>query len=290
MSTFNNLKYKYNNLDTFGKLIVVNTVIFVIDILIKALFRFDTFQYFVLPVDLGDFILQPWGIITYGFIHSGPWHLLFNMLFLFYLSRVAVNLFSQKLVLNIYFLGVICGGILYLIVANLVPLKLFDSGTHLVGASAGVSALLLFVAVYMPNSEIQLFGSFTVKWKHIAYFFVGLDVLRMLMGLNQGGYMAHIGGYLLGFYYATQLQKGNDIGKGFERLMDTFISWFTPKSNLKTVHKGKTKNAYTGNSKSEFDAFNKQKRIDMILDKISKSGYDSLTKAEKDFLFRAGKD
>ena len=141
----------------------------------------------------------------------------------------------------------------------------------------------------MPESEIRPFNLFNIKWKYIALIFIGLDVFRMLLGLNSGGYVSHIGGYLLGFYYAKKLLEGKDIGSGFERLMDRFMNLFKPKSNLKTVHRKNQKSGYAGKTKTEFDTFNKQKQIDIILDKISKSGYESLTAEEKEFLFKASK-
>jgi membrane associated rhomboid family serine protease len=290
MNTIQNLQHKFNTLDVFGKLIVINVIVFIVDVILTSLFKLTVIRFFVLPSQVMDFIVQPWSILTYGFIHSGLFHLLFNMLFLFYLARASTNLFRSKMVLNIYFLGIIVGGVAYLIGANLISADFFGAKGVLVGASAGVSALLLFVAAYMPESQIRLFNTFNVKWKHIAIFFVSIDVARLLLGLNQGGYLAHLGGYLLGFYYATQLKKGTDIGVGFERMMDGLASYFKPKSKLKTVHRKKGKSGYAGNTKKEFDAFNKQKKIDMILDKISKSGYESLTAEEKEFLFRAGQD
>ncbi len=290
MSTLQNLKYKFNNLDIFGKIIAINVVLFIVNLLFSRVLKLSLFDYFVLPSDIMNFIVQPWSLLTYGFIHNGFFHVAFNMLFLYYLSRVLVNLFRPKMILNVYFLGIIFGGLAYLIVANLIPTNFFGARGILLGASAGVSALLLFVAAYMPNSEIRLFNAFNVKWKHIALVIVGLDLFRMLLGFNQGGYLAHFGGYLLGYLYATRLQKGKDIGEGFEKMMDTFVSWFKPKSNLKTVHRKKEKSGYAGKTKKEFDSFNKQKRIDLILDKISKSGYESLTAEEKEFLFKVGKD
>ncbi|GGI57164.1 rhomboid family intramembrane serine protease [Winogradskyella haliclonae] len=289
MSTFQDLKYKYNGLNTFGKIIVANGIIFIAIILLRVLRLGAVSRFFVLPSDFDDFIWQPWSIVTYSFIHTDLWHLLFNMLFLFYLSRIAVNLFRLKLVLNVYVLGVIIGGVLYMSIANLWPTDFFGAGGTLRGASAGVAALLLFVATYMPESEIRLFNLFNIKWKYIALIFIGLDVFRMLLGLNSGGYVSHIGGYLLGFYYAKKLLEGKDIGSGFERLMDRFMSLFKPKSNLKTVYRKNRKSGYAGKTKTEFDTFNKQKQIDVILDKISKSGYESLTAEEKEFLFKAGK-
>ncbi|WP_299101349.1 rhomboid family intramembrane serine protease [uncultured Winogradskyella sp.] len=289
MSTVENLKYKFKNLDVFGKIIAINVLVFLIGLVFKSLLRFNVYFYFELPSGFMNYLFQPWSLITYGFLHSGPFHLLLNMLFLFYLSRVTTNLFRSKMILNIYFLGIIFGGLAYLAVANLLPVNFIGENDVLVGASAGVSALLLFVAVYIPNTEIRLFNAFNVKWKHIAMVIVGLDLFRMLSGLNQGGYVAHFGGYLLGYIYATRLLKGTDIGLGFERSMDSFMSLFKPKSNLKTVHRKKNKKEYAGKTKDEFNSFNNQKKIDLILDKISKSGYESLTSEEKEFLFKAGK-
>lgn len=290
MSTFQDLKYKFNTLDVFGKIIAINVVVFIIALIFKSLLRFDVFSYFELPSGIMDFIFQPWSIITYGFLHSGLLHLAFNMLFLYYLSRVTTNLFRPKMILNVYFLGIISGGLAYLAFTNLMPTSFFAGKGVLVGASAGVCALLIFVAAYMPNSEIRLFNAFNVKWKHMAMVFIGLDVFRLMLGLNQGGYIAHFGGYLLGYIYATKLLKGTDIGTGFERTMDSFMSWFKPKSNLKTVHKTTSKRTSASKAKTPSDALNKQKKIDAILDKISKSGYESLTADEKAFLFKAGKD
>lgn len=290
MSTIQDLKYKFNNLDVFGKIIAINVVVFIVGLVFSSLLRFNLFTYFELPSGIMDFVFQPWSLITYGFLHNGLLHLTFNMLFLFYLSRVTTNLFRPKMILNIYFLGIICGGLAYLAYANLMPTSFFEGSGVLVGASAGVSALLLFVAAYMPDSEIRLFNIFNVKWKHLAIVFVSLDLIRMFLGFNQGGYVAHFGGYLLGYVYATKLLKGTDIGKGFERTMDSFMNWFKPKSNLKTVHKNKAKRTTTSRTKNEPDALTKQKKIDTILDKISKSGYESLTADEKAFLFKVGKD
>lgn len=291
MNTLKDLKYKFYNLDPFGKIIAITAVIFIIDLVLTSLLRFNVTKYFMLPSGFTDFILQPWSLITYGFIHSDIWHVVFNMLFLYYLSRIASNLFKTKMILNVYFLGIIFGGLTYLAVANVLPASFFDiKNGVLVGASAGVSALLVFVALYMPNSEIRLFNVFNVKWKYIALFFIGFDVIRILMGINQGGYIAHLGGYLLGYLYATKLKDGKDIGLGFERLMDTVATWFKPKSNLKTVYRKKRKDEFAGKTKQEFNTFNNQKKIDLILDKISKSGYESLTSEEKEFLFKAGKN
>jgi hypothetical protein len=154
--------------------------------------------------------------------------------------------------------------------------------------------LLIFLCAYLPNQEVRFFV-FNIKLWHVGLAIVILDVFGLFVGIqdtvngNPGGNLAHLGGAILGYFYAKQLLKGHDIGKGFERLLDSITNLFKPskKSHLKTVHKNKSK--VGGYTKSDFNEFNNQKKIDVILDKISKSGYDSLTAEEKEFLFKAGK-
>ncbi|WP_034046132.1 rhomboid family protein [Wocania ichthyoenteri] len=275
------IKHKLSNLNVLEKIIAINVVVFAIGLIFK-----NGLSWFELPSDFSDFILKPWSIITYAFLHGDFFHILFNMLWLYFIGRMFLNLFSAKMALNIYFLGAISGGLLYMLCYTLFP-NIFGANSRLVGASAAVRALLIFICAYMPNQEVRFF-TFSLKLWYVGVAIVVLDVLG-LFGLNAGGNLAHLGGALLGYYYAKQLLKGKDIGKGFEKLMDAFVSLFKPskKSPLKTVHKNKTK--VGGYTKGEFNQFNNQKKIDVILDKISKSGYDSLTAKEKEFLFKAGK-
>lgn len=286
MSFAKDLKYQYARLNVLEKIIAVNVLVFLLANAIKLLF--PTFlMWFEFPASLGDFIIQPWSIITYAFLHYGFLHLLFNMLWLYFIGRLFVNLFNTKLALNVYFLGAIFGALFFMLGYNLLP-AFFNKGTMLIGASAAVRALMIFLCAYSPNMAVRFF-TFNLKLWYLGAAIVVLDIMG-LFGGNPGGNLAHIGGAFLGYVYAVQLQKGTDIGKGFERLMDGIVSLFKPasKSNLKTVHRSKKK-GYAGHSKEAFGEFNKQKQIDIILDKISKSGYDSLTQEEKDFLFRAGK-
>ena len=274
------IKNKLSRLNVLEKLIVGNVVIFVIGLIFSPLL-----SWLELPSEFSKFIFKPWTLITYAFTHYGFWHMAFNMLWLYFVARMFLNLFSSKMALNLYFLGAISGGILYLLFFEFLPKGRL--GIPLVGASASVMSLLIFLCAYMPNQEVRIF-TFNIKLWYIGAAFVALDVLR-LFGENGGGYLAHLGGALLGYIYAKQLTKGKDIGKGFEKLMDGFLGFFKfkKKGPLKTVHKNKSK--VGGYTKADFNAFNNQKKIDVILDKISKSGYDSLTAEEKDFLFRAGK-
>jgi len=281
MSLTDDIKYKLARLNVLEKIIAINSVIFVIGIILKS-----NLSWFELPSDFSDFILEPWTIITYAFLHYDFMHILFNMLWLYVIGRMFLNLYNPKMALNIYFLGAISGGLLFLLGYSLFP-NFFGTNSRLVGASAAIRALLIFLCACMPQLDIRFF-TFNLKLWYIGVAIVIIDVLG-LFGLNAGGNLAHLGGAFLGYLYAKQLVKGQDIGKGFEKFMDAMASMFkrSNKGPLKTVHKNKSK--VGGYNKADFDKFNNQKKIDVILDKISKSGYESLTAEEKEFLFRAGK-
>ncbi|WP_033956403.1 rhomboid family intramembrane serine protease [Psychroserpens jangbogonensis] len=284
------IKDKLKHLNVFEKIIAVNIMVFFLGWLIKAIQKIPrekTLTWFELPKDFYDFILKPWSIFTYGFTHYDFFHLLFNLVILYFVSRSMVNLFPSKQSLNIYFLGILSGGFLYLLVYNLIPESMSLRVGPLVGASAGVNALLIFLCAYMPNRETRFFA-IKIKLWHIGLAIIVIDFVG-LFGINQGGKVAHFGGSILGYLYATQLLKGTDIGIGFGRFTDSIVNLFKPKSTLKTVHKNKKK-PFAGHNKNSFNEFNNQKKIDLILDKISKSGYESLTSEEKAFLFNAGKD
>lgn len=288
------IRDKLQRLNIFEKLIAVNLGIFLLALVIKLLLPFSL-EWFELPSTFGEFILQPWTIITYAFVHYDFWHFLFNMIWLYFIGGMFNNMFSTKMGLNVYFLGAIFGGLLFLLGYGLFP-NTFHSPSRLVGASAAIRALLIFLCAYMPSMEVRFF-TFNLKLWYIGAAIFVFDVLGVIAGIkdpiygNAGGNLAHIGGAVLGYVYAKKLAQGKDIGKGFEKYMDWFVSFFKKStvSPLKTVHKKKKSGNVAGFSKKEFNEFNKQKKIDVILDKISKSGYDSLTKAEKEFLFKAGK-
>jgi len=285
------IKEKLKRLTAFERIIALNIAVYVIGWLVfqtQGIARENSLNWLALPKDFFDFILKPWSIFTYGFTHIDFWHLFFNVFVLYFVGRSFSNLFSVKLSLNVYFLGILFGGLSYMVFYTLFPNGILKHAGSLVGASAGVRAALIFLCAYMPNKEVRLV-TINIKLLYFGLVFVALDILG-LFGANPGGNVAHLGGDLLGYFYAVQLKKGTDIGKGFERFMDSISSFFSKRktSNLKTVHKSKKK-SYAGHTKHEFNEFNNQKKIDIILDKISKSGYESLSEEEKAFLFKAGK-
>ncbi|WP_062060799.1 rhomboid family intramembrane serine protease [Aquimarina longa] len=293
----NNLLYQFKTASIAIKLIVINTALFLFATLGSWMFKTTPgvlMEWFVLPAALDAFIVQVWGVVTYSFLHFGFGHIFWNMLMLYWFGRYVLNLFTEKRFLTIYLLGGICGGLLFVLAYNVLPVLSGKSG-YLLGASAAVLAIVIFIASYTPNAEVRIF-MFTVKLWQIGVFMVLLDLIQLpnqspTTG-NAGGMIAHIGGAIFGYAYAVQLKKGKDIGAWFEKLMDELINLFKPKkkSPLRTVHKSKTTTKTTERTTTSTANQPNQKQIDAILDKISKSGYDSLTKQEKDFLFKAGRE
>ena len=223
---------KLKRLTAFDKIIAANVIIYIIGWFManfSSLSRSESLSWLVLPKDFSEFIIKPWSIITYGFSHIDFWHLFFNVFVLYFVGRSFSNLFNIKLSLNVYFLGIISGALAYMLAFTLFPNGILKSTGPLLGASAGVRAALIFLCAYMPNYEVRLIA-FNVKLLYIGLVLVALDILGLFSG-NAGGNIAHLGGDVLGFLYATQLKKGIDIGKGFERIMDGFSSLFTKKSS-----------------------------------------------------------
>lgn len=286
----NNLIGQFKQLSIVLKIIVINTLIFLIFYLGSFFFKLSPstlVSWFVLPTSFLEIVCQPWSFVTYAFLHAGFWHLFWNMYLLYWFGLYVLNLFTSKRFLTIYLLGAINGGLFYVLAYNLFPV--FNNiSSNLMGASAAVLAIVIFIATYTPDAMVRIF-TFRIKLWQIGLVMVLLDLFQLPSSGNAGGLIAHMGGAIFGYVYAIQLKKGNDIGIWFENFMDLLVNLF--KSNkykhFKQVHK--TKQSAPKNTKRN-PTTNHQIKIDRILDKIGKSGYDSLTKAEKDFLFKAGKD
>ena len=283
MSTPNNLKQRFERGNIVEKLIYINILLFVLTLLMsifQSLYKNDNnwiIQWFSLEADINSLFTKPWTMITYGFLHADFIHILFNLIALYFIGNLFIDYFTQKQLLTFYILGTFFGGVIYLFSQNYFPL--FEGKTSvLVGASAGISAIFIGIATYMPNYELKIrFIGFVKLW-YLAAIWVGLDVLG-LAGGNTGGHFAHLGGGLFGFLFVNKASK-KEIGV-FKNITAIFFKKNNP---LKTVHK--STNTKKETTKSDFT----QQQIDEILDKISKSGYDTLTKSEKEFLFRQGKN
>jgi membrane associated rhomboid family serine protease len=286
----NNLKQEFKKGTILNKLIYINVGVFLLFSILGVLsfmFQFDIsllLNKLYLPAENSRLISQPWTFITYMFLHSGFIHLLFNMLWLHFGGKIFLQYLHPKQLLSTYILGGISGGLLFIIAYNYIPsLQGYIYGAQALGASASVLAIIVAIATYTPNYSVQLPFIGFVKLKHIAIFSVALDIISIPKG-NTGGHIAHIGGALFGYIYIKQMQKGNDFSKGFSSFLERLINTFKPKSKLKTVHK-RAKSDYDFNK----EKYAKQKEIDIILEKIANSGYESLSKEEKATLFSASK-
>ncbi|MCC4212315.1 rhomboid family intramembrane serine protease [Leeuwenhoekiella parthenopeia] len=291
----NDLSYKFKTANIVIRLIVINVVVWLTLMLLEWALNMGPVltRWLSLPTDLGRLVIQPWSLLTYAFLHGGFFHIFWNMIILYWFGQIVLNLFTEKRFLTVYLLGALAGGALYVLAYNLFPV-LITSTAYLVGASAAVRAIMIFIATYTPNTEVRLIF-FNVKLWYIGVFVVLMDLIQLPTSGNAGGLLAHLGGALFGYLYATQLAKGNDIGAWWERLSDTVVGWFKAKpkqpkkAKMKTVYKNESR-TNAGYASSRMSKSEQQKRIDTILDKISKSGYESLSKEDKDFLFKAGKE
>ena len=283
------LRYRLQQLNEAEKLILINVICFVLPLFLKTLFYLFNIPsnvmigWFELSAEWSDLLFKPWTIFTYSFMHSGFFHLFWNMYLLYFASRLFLNLFSPRTFFNVYFLGVLLGGLTFMLSYSVFPAFQYASPI-MVGASAGVMAVLIFMATYSPDLEVRIIF-FNVKLRYLGIAFVLLDLIQIPYG-NAGGHLAHLGGAALGYLYVKRLDQGVDIGLPFENFTNRVLNLFKKQSKLKTVHKRKA----SSNSKKKVTTQEvDQSKIDSILDKISKSGYDSLTEKEKDFLFQAGK-
>lgn len=284
MSILDNLKLRYKQGNIVEKLIYINIAVFAVTLLINVVEGLYANQqnfivnWFSLDRSINSLFTKPWTIISYGFLHADFLHILMNLIVLYFIGNLFLEYFTQKQLLTFYLLGTFFGGVLYLFSQNYFPL--FEgSNSVLVGASAGISAIFIGIATYIPNYQIKLrFIGFVKLW-HLAAFWIGLDFIG-LIGTNAGGHFAHLGGALFGFLYVNQASN-KEI-----KLFDFFSNLFKKKEKpLRTVHQSKSKKRSTTSQNTDLT----QKQVDAILDKISKSGYDTLTKSEKEFLFKQGK-
>lgn len=294
MNILNDLKLQYRIGDMTTKLIFWNIVLFAVPEVVFSLLKLFNIHisyhdYVGLTNDPSDLLRKPWTIISYSLFHANFFHILFNMLMLNFAGRLFTTFFTQKQLLGLYVLGGILGGIVYIASYLFLP-ALADQNTLLVGASASVMAILIGTVTYQPYMNVRLALIGNVKLWHIAIVFLVLDLIQLPLE-NTGGHLSHLGGALFGFIYIKALQNGTDLASGFNAILDWFITIFSPRKStpFTKVHRN-PKSAKPAKTTGKIVTKDKtQQQIDEILDKISKSGYDSLTADEKEFLFKAGK-
>lgn len=279
--------------DTLIKLIYVNVAVYLLTKILFILFwlfqlggqtEYFIINYFAVPSDIGILLTRPWTIFTYMFLHVGFFHLLFNMVMLYFGGQLFMSFLGNRKLWTLYIGGGLAGAVLYILFYNTFPVfSEVLSSSKALGASASVMAILVGVATYAPNFSVRMLLIGEVKLKYIAIALFVIDILS-ISNSNSGGHIAHLGGAAMGFLFAKQWKKGHDITAGIGKAGDYFAKLFSPSRppKMKVKYKKKASDYEYNKQKKE-----RQEEIDAILDKISKSGYNSLTKSEKDKLFDA---
>jgi membrane associated rhomboid family serine protease len=289
MGIWDDIKLTFRNGSNLTRLIYINIAVFVLMTLVAvAGFLMNNpeisdkaLDIFSVPASLNVLLLRPWTLITYMFTHKGVWHILFNMLWLYSFGRIFLEYLDGRKLVAVYLLGGISGALVYIFSFNIFPAftgVVADSVA--IGASASVMAVVIAIAAFVPDYTVQLILLGRIKIKYLALaIFIFTSVMDF--SINSGGKLAHIGGAIFGYFYTMNLRHGRDMGKGFNKILDFFVTMFKPRKKLKVTHK-KAATEYDYNAIKA----NHQKQINHILDKISKGGYDSLTKEEKETLFK----
>jgi membrane associated rhomboid family serine protease len=270
------------------RLIYINLGVFLVVKLAGVIFfllnqPIPLIEWLSVPSDLHFLVRRFWTPMTYMFLHAGFLHLLFNILGLYWFGKLFLYHFEGEKLLSVYLMGGITGALFYVLAFNVFPA--FSSvNAILLGASASVFAVLVAVAVYDPQKEIHLFFIGRFQLKYVAAFYVLLSIIG-ISASNPGGNLAHLGGAAWGWFYILQLGKGNDYGAAIVRWIEKIGKWFKPENRIKVSFKQPPQDDYEYNRQKNM----RQEEINRILDKIAESGYDSLTKKEKELLFKQGR-
>jgi len=292
MGIIDEIKQNFKQGNNLIKLIYINIGVFLlanISLLFISFSNRDLAEqiqnpWFSFPSNLNMLLLKPWTIITYMFYHVDIWHIVFNLIFFYWFGQIFLQYLDNKKLVGVYLLGGISGAIVFSIAFNF-----YQSATGinfngiLFGASAAIMAVAIAISAIVPNYSLNMLFIGPVKLKYIALFYIVLDIISINRE-NPGGHIAHLGGALFGYIFAVQYKNGKDLTKGLNSFLDGLSSLFKFKRKMKVTYQKPF---------SDFD-YNKQKidnqkEMDRILDKIAKGGYESLTKEEKNFLFRSSK-
>jgi len=289
MGPWDDIKNSFRKGNYLTRLIYINVAIFLVLLIVAGisflmknpLISEKTISFLAVPSSLKILLIKPWTVITYMFTHTDIWHILFNMLWLYWFGKIFLEYLDQRKLVAVYLLGGICGAIVYVFSFNIFPVFEEEVASSVaIGASASVMALVIAVAAYVPNYTINLLLLGRIR---IIYIALIIFVLTSIIDLpkNAGGKLAHIGGALFGYLYILNMKKGRDIGKGINKIIDSLTTIFKPRQKMKVTYKKRASDYDYNKTKADHQA-----KINVILDKISKGGYDSLTREEKDTLFR----
>ncbi len=294
---FHEMKNYFLQGNMLSKLIFVNVGIFILANLISLVFFLMAassdaqaiIHWLGISSNPGIIVARPWTVITYMFTHLSLFHILFNMIVFYVGGRLFCQYIGERRLLGTYIIGGLIGGLFFILSYNFFPVfHEYAEISVAIGASASVMAIFIAIATYIPNFQLPLILLGRIRLKYIAVFFVIIDLISIDKG-NSGGHIAHLGGAAYGFLYVMLLKRGHDTGVFFNTLFEKIQSLFKPKPKMRVKY-----SKYDRHRPLTDEEYNKQKietqeKIDKILDKISKNGYDSLTKEEKKLLFKMGK-
>jgi len=290
MNIWDEIKESFREGSALTRLIYINLGVFLLIRILNVFYflsgaPFPFLDWLALPADFGTLASRPWTLITYMFLHFDFLHILFNLLWLFWMGQIFLGYFDPKKLIAVYLLGGISGGLFYLAGYNLFPVfSQIVTDSRLLGASASVISIVMALAVYVPNHTIHLMFIGPVRMKYLALFSIILYIIG-ISSTNAGGNLAHLGGAFFGAVYMLQFKRGVDMGKGINKILSAIANLFKPKPKVKISYRKPPVDDIEYNRQRNRD----QDRMNKILEKISKSGYDSLTKEEKEILFRSGK-
>jgi membrane associated rhomboid family serine protease len=269
MSFITNIKRELEKHNILTVLLVINVSLFFIVNISKHILGISLIEYLALPLNLNELVIKFWTVLTYMFTHEGLGHVFYNLLLLYFTSQTFLNFLNEKKLLYVYIMSGLMGGLILLIFSILMP-DVF-SGSYLFGASAAVIGLVMSLGFYVPNLPVSLFGLIEMRYKYYAMLvFVVFTIIDFTV--NTGGKISHFGGAMFGLLFGYLLRNGKDLSE-----MSLFKS--SKKTKLKKVHDNK-------HFYNKPNSLTQQQMIDELLDKISKNGYDSLSKSEKELLFK----
>jgi membrane associated rhomboid family serine protease len=296
MSIIHDIRTAFSRRDNaLNQLLLINVLVFAVLVVLGAILHLSggdalyarLVRLVEIPSDLPSLAWRPWTIITYAFAHVGFLHILFNMLNLYWFGSLVREYLGDRKLVSIYILGALVGAAFFLLSFNLVPVLRPQLGIPMLGASGAVTAIIVAAATLLPDYTFNLILLGPVRIKYIA----AVVVLISLAGINSnnpGGEIAHIGGALLGYLYIKQLQRGRDLGRPVQATGDWLGSLLSGRPRLRVTHRNRAEEAAAAApAKKAGPRKPEQDEIDSILDKISRSGYESLSKDEKQKLFRA---
>jgi len=287
------VRHFFSRRSVFPRLILINIVIFVVGYLIHLgmwLFKIETANglslpaiWLAVPSSLVNLAIKPWTVFTYMFFHEGFFHLLFNMMVFYFGGSIFLRYLNERQLLWTYILGGLAGAAFYIAAFNFFPVFLAANPSAIaLGASASVLSVMIAIASFVPQYTVQLMFIGPIRLKYLAIFFILMDIFS-IQGENPGGHIAHLGGAAWGIIYGFSLRKGTDLV--------AITAFFSKRKRMKVTRNAGNGSKFASSRPLTDDDYNKQKnqeqqQIDKILDKISRSGYESLSDKEKAILFK----